>query len=101
MGKEYVAEGLLAAFAPYDLAGQRVLLPRAAVARDLVPAELARRGAAGRRGGGLPDGGAGIRARPRRRDLRRGAQAGLDHVHQFLDGARTSWTPPARTRWRA
>ena len=45
MGKEYVAEGLLAAFAGYDLAGTRILLPRAAVARDLVPAELARRGA--------------------------------------------------------
>jgi uroporphyrinogen III methyltransferase/synthase len=45
MGKEYVAEGLVAAFAPYDLAGKRVLLPRAAVARDLVPTELARRGA--------------------------------------------------------
>jgi uroporphyrinogen III methyltransferase/synthase len=45
MGKEYVAEGLVAAFAPYDLSGKRVLLPRAAVARDLVPTELARRGA--------------------------------------------------------
>jgi uroporphyrinogen III methyltransferase/synthase len=45
MGKEYVAEGLLDAFASHELAGQRVLLPRAAVARDLVPAELARRGA--------------------------------------------------------
>ncbi len=45
MGKEYVAEGLLEAFAPYDLAGARILLPRAAVARDLVPSELARRGA--------------------------------------------------------
>jgi len=45
MGKEYVAEGLIAAFAPHDLAGKRVLLPRAAVARDLVPNELARRGA--------------------------------------------------------
>ena len=45
MGKEYVAEGLLEAFASHDLAGSRVLLPRAAVARDLVPAELARRGA--------------------------------------------------------
>ncbi len=45
MGREYVAEGLLAAFAEHDLAGRRVLLPRAAVARDLVPAELARRGA--------------------------------------------------------
>jgi uroporphyrinogen III methyltransferase / synthase len=45
MGTEYVAEGLLAAFSAHDLAGRRVLLPRAAVARDLVPAELARRGA--------------------------------------------------------
>jgi uroporphyrinogen III methyltransferase/synthase len=45
MGTEYVAEGLLAAFTAHDLQGKRVLLPRAAVARDLVPAELARRGA--------------------------------------------------------
>lgn len=45
MGKEYVAEGLVDAIAEHDLAGKRVLLPRAAVARDLVPAELARRGA--------------------------------------------------------
>ncbi len=45
MGKEYVAEGLLDAFAAHDLAGKRVLLPRAAVARDLVPSELTRRGA--------------------------------------------------------
>jgi uroporphyrinogen III methyltransferase/synthase len=45
MGKEYVAEGLLDAFATYDMTGKRVLLPRAAVARDLVPVELTRRGA--------------------------------------------------------
>jgi uroporphyrinogen III methyltransferase / synthase len=45
MGKEYVAEGLLEAFRGQDLSGKRVLLPRAAVARDLVPAELERRGA--------------------------------------------------------
>jgi uroporphyrinogen III methyltransferase/synthase len=45
MGREYVAEGLLDAFASYDLAGARILLPRAAVARDLVPDELRRRGA--------------------------------------------------------
>jgi uroporphyrinogen III methyltransferase/synthase len=45
MGREYVAEGLLDAFSAYDLAGRRILLPRAAVARDLVPVELARRGA--------------------------------------------------------
>jgi uroporphyrinogen III methyltransferase/synthase len=45
MGKEYVAEGLLEAFAAHDLSGKRILLPRAAVARDLVPTTLARRGA--------------------------------------------------------
>ena len=45
MGKEYVAEGLLEAFAAYSLEGARILLPRAAVARDLVPVELAKRGA--------------------------------------------------------
>jgi uroporphyrinogen III methyltransferase / synthase len=45
MGAEYVAEGLLEALAAHNLAGARVLLPRAAVARDLVPIELARRGA--------------------------------------------------------
>jgi uroporphyrinogen III methyltransferase/synthase len=45
MPKEYVAESLLEVLAADDLAGKRVLLPRAAVARDLVPVELARRGA--------------------------------------------------------
>jgi uroporphyrinogen III methyltransferase / synthase len=45
MGREYVAEGLLEAFAAHDLKGKHILLPRAAVARDLVPVELARRGA--------------------------------------------------------
>ncbi|HMD70276.1 MAG TPA: uroporphyrinogen-III C-methyltransferase, partial [Bryobacteraceae bacterium] len=45
MGTEYVAEGLLKAFASLPLEGARILLPRAAVARDLVPVELARRGA--------------------------------------------------------
>jgi uroporphyrinogen III methyltransferase/synthase len=45
MGAEYVAEGLVEAFAPYDLTGKRILLPRAAVARDLVPVELGKRGA--------------------------------------------------------
>jgi uroporphyrinogen III methyltransferase/synthase len=45
MGKEFVAEGMLAAFSEHNLAGQRILLPRAAVARDLLPVELARRGA--------------------------------------------------------
>ncbi len=45
MGKEYVAEGLLAAFARYNLLGAHILLPRAAVARDVIPAEFIRRGA--------------------------------------------------------
>jgi uroporphyrinogen III methyltransferase/synthase len=45
MGKDYVAEGLVEAFSAFDLSGKRVLLPRAAVARDLVPTELTRRGA--------------------------------------------------------
>jgi len=45
MPAEYVAESLVEAFAADDLRGKRILLPRAAVARDLVPAELSRRGA--------------------------------------------------------
>jgi uroporphyrinogen III methyltransferase/synthase len=45
MGKEYVAEALVDAFAAYDLQGARMLLPRAAIARDVLPAELRRRGA--------------------------------------------------------
>ena len=45
MPAEYVAEALVAAFAQHNLAGKRVLLPRAAVARDVIPAELARLGA--------------------------------------------------------
>ncbi|MBZ5604401.1 MAG: uroporphyrinogen-III C-methyltransferase [Acidobacteriia bacterium] len=45
MPPEYVAESLLDAFASEDLNWRRILLPRAAVARDLVPMELKRRGA--------------------------------------------------------
>jgi uroporphyrinogen III methyltransferase / synthase len=45
MPEEYVAESLVKAFEGDDLKGLRILLPRAAVARDLVPDELARRGA--------------------------------------------------------
>jgi uroporphyrinogen-III synthase len=43
--EEYVAESLVAAFEGHDLANKRILLPRAAVARDLAPAELSKRGA--------------------------------------------------------
>ena len=45
MPAEYVAESLLEAFADDNLSGKRILLPRAAVARDIVPVELAKRGA--------------------------------------------------------
>jgi len=45
MPKEYVAESLIEAFAGENLQFRRILLPRAAVARDLVPRELGRRGA--------------------------------------------------------
>jgi uroporphyrinogen III methyltransferase/synthase len=45
MPEEYVAESLLAALAGEELRGKRILLPRAAVARDLVPVRLRERGA--------------------------------------------------------
>ncbi len=45
MGREFLAEGLVEALAEFPLEGQRVLLVRAAVARDLLPLELERRGA--------------------------------------------------------
>jgi uroporphyrinogen III methyltransferase/synthase len=43
--EEYVAESLVKAFEGISLEGKRILLPRAAVARDVVPIELAKRGA--------------------------------------------------------
>lgn len=42
---EYVAEGIVEAFAQEDLKGKRILLPRAAVARDIVLNELSKLGA--------------------------------------------------------
>ncbi len=45
MPVEYVAESLLEAFADADMLRKRILLPRAAVAPDIVPLELAKRGA--------------------------------------------------------
>ncbi len=45
MPKEYVAESLVEAFRSERLQGKRVLLPRAAVARDLIPTELEKLGA--------------------------------------------------------
>jgi uroporphyrinogen III methyltransferase/synthase len=45
MPEEYVAESLIKAFTSEALSGQRILLPRAAVARDVIPQELAKLGA--------------------------------------------------------
>jgi uroporphyrinogen III methyltransferase/synthase len=45
MPAEYVAESLIKAFAPHNLVSQRILLPRAAVARDIIPSELSKCGA--------------------------------------------------------
>ncbi|MDY0188251.1 MAG: uroporphyrinogen-III synthase, partial [Syntrophus sp. (in: bacteria)] len=41
----YLSEGVVAAFERYNLSGQRILLPRAEKARDVIPDGLARRGA--------------------------------------------------------
>jgi uroporphyrinogen III methyltransferase/synthase len=45
MGEEFVAESLVEALSKFDLAGKHVLLPRAAVARDVLPRALRDRGA--------------------------------------------------------
>jgi uroporphyrinogen III methyltransferase/synthase len=42
---EFRAEGVIEKLAPYDLQGAKILLPRAEVARDLLPKELEARGA--------------------------------------------------------
>ena len=43
--KEYVAEGVVAALARKPVRGQRILIPRARVARDVLPEALRQRGA--------------------------------------------------------
>jgi uroporphyrinogen III methyltransferase/synthase len=43
--REFRAEGVVETFAQYDLRGARILLPRAEVARDLLPKELEQLGA--------------------------------------------------------
>jgi uroporphyrinogen III methyltransferase / synthase len=43
--EEFVSEGIVRAFAGLDMAGKRVLLPRAAEARDVIPAGLMALGA--------------------------------------------------------
>jgi len=45
MAEEYVAEGLLQALEGFELRATRVLIARAAVARDVLPVELRNRGA--------------------------------------------------------
>ncbi len=45
MGEEFVAESLLGSLSDQDLEGRRILLPRAEVARDTLPAGLRARGA--------------------------------------------------------
>jgi uroporphyrinogen III methyltransferase/synthase len=45
MPEEYVAESLVKAFASENLTGKKILLPRAAVARDVIPVELEKLGA--------------------------------------------------------
>ena len=45
MPAEYVAESLVAAFAGEQLTGKRILMPQAAVARDVIPMELSKLGA--------------------------------------------------------
>jgi uroporphyrinogen III methyltransferase / synthase len=45
MPEEYVAESLIKAFSSENLAGRRILLPRAAVARDVIPEQLTKLGA--------------------------------------------------------
>ena len=42
---EYISEGVVQAFAGQDVRGKRILLPRAAEARDVIPAGLAQMGA--------------------------------------------------------
>jgi uroporphyrinogen III methyltransferase/synthase len=43
--REFRAEGIIEAFVHHDLQGARILLPRAEIARDLLPRELEKRGA--------------------------------------------------------
>ncbi len=45
MPAEYVAESVVAVLRAEDLGGKRILLPRAAVARDVIPVELTKLGA--------------------------------------------------------
>ena len=72
-----------------ELAGKSILLPRAAVARDLIPVELAKKGAVvdvveAYRNVVPPD------AEERAATILGGPQTGLDHFHQFIDSEELS-----------
>ncbi len=43
--QEFIAEGILKSFASLDLSGKKILIPRAAVARDILPESLKKQGA--------------------------------------------------------
>ena len=43
--KKFIAEGILESFAAMDLKGQKMLIPRATVARDILPENLRKKGA--------------------------------------------------------
>ncbi len=43
--QEFIAEGILKSFASLDLSGKKILVPRAAVARDILPEGLKKQGA--------------------------------------------------------
>ncbi len=45
MPDEFIAEGILKSFAPMDLRGMKILIPRAAKARDILPETLKKQGA--------------------------------------------------------
>jgi len=42
---EYISEGVVKSFSEMDIKGKKILLPRAEIARDILPEELARMGA--------------------------------------------------------
>ena len=84
MPEEYVAESLIKAFASENLAGKNVLLPRAAVARDVIPVELDEIRRASRRCGSLPKCCSSQRCGSRARDFLCREKTRLDHLHQLF-----------------
>ena len=85
MPEEYVAESLLEALAGEDLKSKRILLPRAAVARDLVPVTLRERGA-------VVDVVEAYRTIIPADALRRGAKEALEHKPDWITFTSSSLT---------